>query len=282
MLVTFAKRLGFLVALCIGGGFVGFLSNMAFAQDALVVAPNGRVGIGMANPGGNLHIFGGATQDIFNGIGPDPVTGPAMNFGYSGNSFGRGSGFFNVRPDASATGINPSLRFATNNFQRMVVTNIGRVGIGTVAPTQRLDVNGNIRTSGNFIAGGTTLNVPDYVFEPDYTLTPLPELAAYIQREKHLPDLPSAAEIKAEGLNLTEFQMGLLKKVEELTLYTLAQEKTITTQASVIEELTRSNQAQEQTITELQGQGVTIKALQGSLEALTERLAALEQASARR
>jgi hypothetical protein len=164
----------------------------------------------------------------------------------------------------------------------MAITNIGRVGIGTTAPTQSLHVIGNIRASGNFIAGGTTLNVPDYVFEPDYALPPLAELEAYVLREKHLPDLPSAAEIQAQGLNMTEFQMSLLKKVEELTLYTLAQERTVTTQVSVIEELTRSNQAQEQTITELQGQGATIKALQGSLEVLTARLAALEQASARR
>ena len=124
-----------------------------------------------------------------------------------------------------------------------------------------LDVSGNIRASGNFISSGTTLEVPDYVFEPDYALTPLTELAAYIQREKHLPDLPSAAEIKVQGLNMGEFQMSLLKKVEELTLYTLVQEQMIQAQAS--------------TITDLQAQGATIAAL-------TARLAALEQASARR
>lgn len=73
--------------------------------DSLVLDNSGRVGIGTFNPLGNLHIFGPAGDDVFNGIGPDPSTSPAanaFNFGYSGNSFGAGSGFFNVRP---ATGI---------------------------------------------------------------------------------------------------------------------------------------------------------------------------------
>jgi len=63
--------------------------------------------------------------------------------------------------------------------------------------------------------------VPDYVFEPGYNLLPLDDLAAFVQREKHLPNIPNAAEIKASGLDLSQFQMRLLEKVEELTLYTL-------------------------------------------------------------
>jgi hypothetical protein len=159
-------------------------------------------------------------------------------------------------------------------FHSLVVAPSGRVGIGTTAPTQSLHVIGNIRASGNFIAGGTTLNVPDYVFEPDYALPPLAELEAYVLREKHLPDLPSAAEIQAQGLNMTEFQMSLLKKVEELTLYMLAQEQTLRAQQQTI-------QAQASTITDLQAQGGSLAALQGTITALTARLAALEQAKPR-
>src|SRR4030095_14631743 len=98
-------------------------------------------------------------------------TGPAFNFGYSGASFGAGTGFFNVRGNVS--GVNPSLRFAAVNQQRMIITNAGRVGIGTLSPTQLLDVAGSVRAT-SFIAGSTTLTVPDYVFEPDYQLMPLP------------------------------------------------------------------------------------------------------------
>jgi hypothetical protein len=66
-----------------------------------------------------------------------------------------------------------------------------------------------------------------YVFEPDYDLMKLDELEEFIAREKHLPNIPSSAEIKDKGLNLSEFQLKLLEKIEELTLYTMQQAKTI-------------------------------------------------------
>jgi len=210
-----------------GNGDIHLANDGVFIDRGL-----NRVGIGTITPQGNLHIFGPSNQDVFNGIGPDPTAnGTALNFGYAGNSFGLGSGFFNVRPAPGAVAPNPSLRFATANQQRMIITNVGRVGIGTLTPSQALEVQGNIRANGSFLANGTTLNVPDYVFEPDYKLRSLADLQTYIAREKHLPDIPSAQEIKEQGVNLSELQMQLLKKVEELTLYTLEQEKVNQTQA---------------------------------------------------
>lgn len=225
-------------------------------SNSFFIASNGNIGLKTTSPQGNLHIFGTAGNDVFNGIGPDPVNGPAFNFGYSGFSFGRGSGFFNVRPDAQAVAPNPSIRFATQNAQRMIITNTGLVGINNLSPSQQLDVGGNIRASGSFISGGTTLNVPDYVFAPDYQLMPLKQLAGYIEKEQHLPEIPSAQDIKAQGIDLSTMQMQLLKKVEELTLYTIAQEETITTQVQTIDQL------------------------RGALTDLTARLAVLEQARA--
>ena len=75
--------------------------------------------------------------------------------------------------------------------------------------------------------GAPEIEVPDYVFEPDYKLMPAEELGRYLEREKHLPNLPKANEIKEKGLNLSEFQMKLLEKIEELTLYAVQQSKTI-------------------------------------------------------
>jgi hypothetical protein len=94
-----------------------------------VVNASGNLGVQTSTPECFIHIGGGATADVFCGIGPHPntivggvYTGPAMNYGYSGNSFGEGSGFFNVRPDPSAVAPNPSLRFMTVNVQRMIIT----------------------------------------------------------------------------------------------------------------------------------------------------------------
>lgn len=60
----------------------------------------------------------------------------------------------------------------------------------------------------------------DYVFNDDYTLPGLNEVEKYIAENKHLPDIPSEADVKEEGINLGEMDALLLKKIEELTLYT--------------------------------------------------------------
>jgi len=226
---------------------VPFTISTGAPSDSLVIHRSGQVGLGTETPQGNLHIFGDGAADVFNAIGPDPGwNGTAMNFGYSGFSFGIGSGFFNVRPAPGAVAPNPSLRFATGNVQRMIITNTGSIGVGTLAPTELLEVAGKVKATA-FRVGAQDLNVPDYVFEPDYKLLSLKQLAKYIEKEKHLPEIPSAKEIKASGIDLSEMQMHLLKKVEELTLYTLQQEntigsqqRTIQTQSQLIQELQRT------------------------------------------
>ena len=63
---------------------------------------------------------------------------------------------------------------------------------------------------------------PDYVFAPDYELLPLPELAERIQAIGHLPGMPSARDVRENGISLGETQAKLLEKVEELTLHVIA------------------------------------------------------------
>ncbi len=112
--------------------------------------------------------------------------------------------------------------------ERVSILNMGKVGIGTSTPTEALQVIGNIKVSGSILYGSSADDeIPDYVFEPGYKLMTVEELGSFINKEKHLPKIPSAAEIKEKGLNLTEIQMRLLEKIEELTLYIVNQEKTI-------------------------------------------------------
>lgn len=68
-------------------------------------------------------------------------------------------------------------------------------------------------------------NGPDYVFESDYNLRTLAETEQYIQANKHLPEIPSAKEMEANGVELGVMNMLLLKKIEELTLYVLELKK---------------------------------------------------------
>lgn len=70
-----------------------------------------------------------------------------------------------------------------------------------------------------------TVAAPDYVFEDSYNLRSLDEVEAYIEENKHLPEIPSAAEFEANGIKLGEMSFDLLKKVEELTLYMIEMKK---------------------------------------------------------
>jgi len=67
----------------------------------------------------------------------------------------------------------------------------------------------------------------DYVFEDEYNLLPLDELEDYIQENGHLPNVPTTAEVQANGMELGEMDVLLLEKVEELTLYMLQMEKKV-------------------------------------------------------
>ena len=67
----------------------------------------------------------------------------------------------------------------------------------------------------------------DFVFEEDYALRPLSELDRFVKENKHLPEIAPAAQMVKEGVNTGEFQIQLLQKIEELTLYVIAQEKRI-------------------------------------------------------
>lgn len=101
----------------------------------------------------------------------------------------------------------------------------GNVAVGDPLENKNLHVYGNIYSQE--VKVQLQIPAPDYVFEPGYQLMKLPELQKYLDKNKHLPEIPSAKEMEKEGVKLSEMNMLLLKKVEELTLYMLEQQKEI-------------------------------------------------------
>lgn len=86
-----------------------------------------------------------------------------------------------------------------------------------------------INNNGNIYARQIRVNLdaswPDYVFQPNYQLMPLKDVETYIVENGHLPNVPAAAEVEADGVDLGEANRILMEKVEELTLYLIQQQK---------------------------------------------------------
>jgi hypothetical protein len=110
--------------------------------------------------------------------------------------------------------------------------------------SMEIDGGGNMTVYGEFVIRNTDLSkqfkvdrtgavrarrvqvdlatIPDYVFKPDYKLMPLDDLKTFITKNNHLPNVPSEQEYKERGnIDLSELNLKLLEKVEELTLYVL-------------------------------------------------------------
>jgi hypothetical protein len=118
----------------------------------------------------------------------------------------------------------------------LTVTTTGNVGIGTDDPKgYKLAVNGNAIFEQVKIKAFASW--PDHVFAPNYHLRPLSEVEQYIQQNRHLPEVPSAADVKKNGLDVGNNQATLLKKIEELTLYLIEQNKEIEKKNTEVAEL---------------------------------------------
>jgi hypothetical protein len=199
-----------------------------------------NVGMGTTSPNYRLHIYHTGTYPRIY-IQGDTGKYPGFQLGF--DSIGsRVAVVRAVEQDTNGTALQFYTRTdASAMVQGMVINDAGNVGIGTSTPTERLQITGNLKVSGSILYGAPEMDLPDYVFESDYNLMPIQELERFVAREKHLPNVPKASEIREKGLNLSEFQMKLLEKIEELTLYTAQQAKALDRKDTEISALKSKN-----------------------------------------
>lgn len=183
-------------------GLDGLYLNKNTDKNVLVARGGGNMGIGTHAPGAKLHIIGadndgstasmiiqsGSQQTLFDGNEIDGLSGLYLNNNTNTNvSIARGGG-----------GV--------------------RIGAKNIPAGYKLSVDGKVICEELKVQ--LSQNWPDYVFQEDYDLPTLKEVAASIETLGHLPGIPSAASIEAEGgIEIGEMQRKMMEKIEELTLY---------------------------------------------------------------
>ncbi|MEP1095926.1 MAG: hypothetical protein ABJG78_12495 [Cyclobacteriaceae bacterium] len=196
--------------------------------NVLINDNGGNVGIGTSAPTyAKLQVRGGATHELFAVNRPDSDV-PALYLGNDGSN------------RAAIASNNADLTFgrdyagAYTEYAR-IQNGTGNLGIGTTTPDEKLTVKGRIHTEEVLV--DLSVSAPDYVFAKDYNLPTLESVEAYIRSEHHLPEIPSAKEMEADGVELGTMNMLLLKKIEELTLYQIDMMKVIKEQNKRIEQI---------------------------------------------
>jgi hypothetical protein len=158
--------------------------------------------------GGPLQIFNGNTGEIF--------------IGNAGSSV-----YIGGHPRNSQTQFTVNGNTYVGGNSRIS----GTLSIGNVSQPAgyQLYVAQGILTEKVKVAVQGSTNWSDFVFNKDYKLNTLPEVEAYINKNKHLPEIPSAVEVVKDGIDLAQIDAKLLQKIEELTLYVIDLNKSVET-----------------------------------------------------
>jgi len=222
-----------------------YLTTRGAKPSALVLGPNGRedlfinaaggVGIGAMNGSnyrldvaGDQRVSGSFVSSIYRDIGGEigienPMkTDPGMGkiwriYNTTGSTYGNALQFWAYDEKGCAGGALCA--------PRLILMDDGNVGIGVTNPTYKLTVEGTI--GARKIKVTQQANWADFVFEPNYKLPSLQEVESYIKANGHLQDIPTAAEVQKDGVDLADMNKKLLQKVEELTLYIIELKKEV-------------------------------------------------------
>jgi len=197
--------------------FIGNVDSVRLGLRAkniewLSILPTGNIGIGTIAPTAQFHTTGTVRLA---GLTSDSTKTRVLVSDTSGNLFYR-----------SASSLTGRWLYANGT----VYDSLDNIAIGTSNPQgYKLAVNGTaIFTKVKVKTAGTW---PDYVFGKDYRLPDLAWLESYLAQYRHLPDIASEAEVQRDGIDVGDHQAALLKKVEELTLYLIDENKRLQVQA---------------------------------------------------
>lgn len=203
-----------------------YASGYGNAGNKITLTASGRIGVGNTTPEASLEILKSyssgpnkALKFFYNGSWNSTLEANAFRFMDVGST--EGGKILQLNGYGLGIGFDPPLYSSTD---KLYVN--GNVGIGTTDPKGY-----KLAVAGNMIAESVKVKLqgtwPDYVFAKEYALPSLAETEKHIKEKGHLPEIPSAAEVKANGLDVEDINAKLLKKVEELTLYLIEQQKEI-------------------------------------------------------
>jgi len=116
------------------------------------------------------------------------------------------------------------------NYQSGAVVYTTSLSVNTTTPAVGYSVSVNGKIICEELVVQNSVDWPDYVFADEYKLMPLEKLEASIDKNKHLPGIPSAQKIGEDGIPLGQIQKQMMEKIEELTLYLLQQNKRLEAQ----------------------------------------------------
>lgn len=211
-------------------------NNAQQPWQKIVTERDGRVGVGTLYPQSTLHLYqSNADQPGLIVQGTTISTDRQQHYvaitldGDYGNATGNYSqirSYSNLYEywGSRLAFFTTSSSAANSLVERMRIDANGNVGIGIIAPTEKLTVNGKIKANEIRVDGA---GAPDYVFEEGYEIGTLKEVESYIKINKHLPEVPSAKEFERDGMAVGEMNKLLLKKIEELTLHVIEMNKRV-------------------------------------------------------